>query len=89
MWEVKATLREYIDLVIKNKGGTECLPRVFGCLYWKSCFSSWCWKWPDLSEFRGGYTRFHEAVGNWGRAILKAKKRGKFATLDTSAWRVT
>ena len=60
-----ASLREYIDLVIKNKEeSADASQRVFGCFYWKSCFSSWCWKWPRSFRSSGsGYTRFPR--GGW------------------------
>ena len=51
------SLREYIDLVIKNKeASADASQRI---LYWKFCFSSWYWKWlRSFRIFESGYTRF-------------------------------
>ena len=54
------SLREYIDLVIKNKeASADASQKVFGCLSWRCCFFNWCWKLLRFSRnFGRGYTRF-------------------------------
>ena len=61
-----ASLREYIDLVIRNKeeGSSRrrkepiCRRNYSGVLFWKCCFSSWCWRWHRCFPVSGnGFTR--------------------------------
>ena len=83
-----ASLREYIDLVIKNKEeSADASQRVFGCFILEVLFFQLMLEVaPIFPEFRERiYTISKRRLANWERAILKAKQSGEIrATLDTS-----
>ena len=83
-----ASLREYIDLVIKNKEeSADASQRVFGCFILEVLFFQLVLEVaPIFPEFRERiYTISKRRLANWERAILKAKQSGEIrATLDTS-----
>ena len=81
------SLREYIDLVIKNKEeSADASQRVFGCFILEVLFFQLLEVAPIFPEFRERiYTISKRRLANWERAILKAKQSGEIrATLDTS-----
>ena len=83
-----ASLREYIDLVIKNKEeSADASQRVLGCFILEVLFFQLVLEVaPIFPEFRERiYTISKRRLANWERAILKAKQSGEIrATLDTS-----
>ena len=83
-----ASLREYVDLVIKNKEeSADASQRVFGCFILEVLFFQLVLEVaPIFPEFRERiYTISKRRLANWERAILKAKQSGEIrATLDTS-----
>ena len=82
------SLREYIDLVIKNKeASADASQRIFGCFILEVLFFQLVLEVaPIFPEFRERiYTISKRRLANWERAILKAKQSGEIrATLDTS-----
>ena len=83
-----ASLREYIDLVIKNKEeSADASQRVFGCFILEVLFFQLVLEVaPIFPDFRERiYTISKRRLANWERVILKAKQSGEIrATLDTS-----
>lgn len=74
-----ASLREYIDLVIKNKEeSADASQRVFGCFILEVLFFQLVLEVaPIFPEFRERiYTISKRRLANWERAILKAKQSG-------------
>ena len=83
-----ASLREYIDLVIKNKEeSADASQRVFGCFILEVLFFQLVLEVaPIFPDFRERiYTISKRRLANWEYVILKAKQSGEIReTLDTS-----
>ena len=82
------SLREYIDLVIRNKEeSADASQRVFGCFMLEVLFFQLVLEVaPIFPEFRERiYTISKRRLANWEYVILKAKQSGEIReTLDTS-----
>jgi len=82
------SLREYIDLVIRNKEeSADASQRVFGCFMLEVLFFQLVLEVaPIFPEFRERiYTISKRRLANWEHVILKAKQSGEIReTLDTS-----
>ena len=82
------SLREYIDLVIKNKeASADASQRIFGCFILEVLFFQLVLEVaPIFSDFRERiYTISKRRLANWEYVILKAKQSGEIReTLDTS-----
>ena len=82
------SLREYIDLVIKNKeASADASQRIFGCFILEVLFFQLVLEVaPIFPEFRERiYTISKRRLANWEYVILKAKQSGEIReTLDTS-----
>ena len=83
-----ATLREYIDLVIRNKEeGADLAQKFFGCFILEVLFFQLVLEVaPLFPAFRERiYTLSKTRLTHWERVILKAKQKGEIReTLDTS-----
>ena len=82
------SLREYIDLVIKNKeASADASQKVFGCFILEVLFFQLVLEVASIfPEFRERiYTISKRRLANWEQIILKAKQSGEIReTLDTS-----
>ena len=82
------SLREYIDLVIKNKeASADASQKAFGCFVLEVLFFQLVLEVaPIFPEFRERiYTISKRRLANWEQIILKAKQSGEIReTLDTS-----
>ncbi|WP_065218908.1 MULTISPECIES: TetR/AcrR family transcriptional regulator [Butyricimonas] len=84
-----ASLREYIDLVIRNKEeGADLSQKLFGCFVLEVLFFQLVLEvaplFPDFRERI--YTLSKMRLTRWEHVILKAKQSGEIReTLDTSA----
>ena len=82
------SLREYIDLVIKNKeASADASQKVFGCFILEVLFFHLVLEVASIfPEFRERiYTISKRRLANWEQIILKAKQSGEIReTLDTS-----
>ena len=81
-------LREYIDLVIKNKeASADASQRIFGCFILEVLFFQLVLEVaPIFPDFRERiYTISKKRLANWEHIILRAKQSGEIReTLDTS-----
>ena len=82
------SLREYIDLVIKNKeASADASQRIFGCFILEVLFFQLVLEVaPIFPDFRERiYTISKKRLANWEHIILRAKQSGEIReTLDTS-----
>ena len=82
------SLREYIDLVIKNKEASAgASQRIFGCFILEVLFFQLVLEVaPIFPDFRERiYTISKKRLANWEHIILRAKQSGEIReTLDTS-----
>ena len=82
------SLREYIDLVIKNKeASADASQRIFGCFMLEVLFFQLGLEVaPIFPDFRERiYTISKKRLANWEHIILRAKQSGEIReTLDTS-----
>ena len=82
------SLREYIDLVIKNKeSSADASQRIFGCFILEVLFFQLVLEVaPIFPDFRERiYTISKKRLANWEHIILRAKQSGEIReTLDTS-----
>ena len=82
------SLREYIDLVIKNKeASADASQRIFGCFILEVLFFQLVLEVaPIFPYFRERiYTISKKRLANWEHIILRAKQSGEIReTLDTS-----
>ena len=82
------SLREYIDLVIKNKAASaDASQRIFGCFILEVLFFQLVLEVaPIFPDFRERiYTISKKRLANWEHIILRAKQSGEIReTLDTS-----
>ena len=82
------SLREYIDLVIKNKeASADASQRIFGCFILEVLFFQLVLEVaPIFPDFRERiYTISKKRLANWEHSILRAKQSGDIReTVDTS-----
>lgn len=82
------SLREYIDLVIRNKeASADASQRIFGCFILEVLFFQLVLEVaPIFPDFRERiYTISKKRLANWEHIILRAKQSGEIReTLDTS-----
>lgn len=87
------SLREYIDLVIKNKeASADASQRIFGCFILEVLFFQLVLEVaPIFPDFRERiYTISKKRLANWEHIILRAKQSGEIReTLIPRCWRVT